>query len=170
MLHRPGIEPGPPAWQASILPLNQRCFVAETVWPQESSQLWKRKGEIMGLFLKKTYLCFTVPRFQRHTQSEFFHVDFWHDCEEPKHCSHCTRGLFRLSFPLVAFLKRERKILIERLRKYKTLKLPQWRSKRVCASPSGNRTPVSRVTGGDTYHYTNEDWLLGESENPQTQN
>ncbi len=25
-LHRPGIEPGPPAWQASILPLNQRCF------------------------------------------------------------------------------------------------------------------------------------------------
>ena len=21
----PGIEPGPPAWQASILPLNQRC-------------------------------------------------------------------------------------------------------------------------------------------------
>ena len=26
-LHRPGIEPGPPAWQASILPLNQRCTV-----------------------------------------------------------------------------------------------------------------------------------------------
>ncbi len=25
-MHRPGIEPGPPAWQASILPLNQRCF------------------------------------------------------------------------------------------------------------------------------------------------
>ncbi|XP_044904568.1 basic proline-rich protein-like [Felis catus] len=25
------------------------------------------------------------------------------------------------------------------------------------ASPSGNRTPVSRVTGGDTHHYTNED-------------
>ncbi len=24
-LHRPGIEPGPPAWQASILPLNQQC-------------------------------------------------------------------------------------------------------------------------------------------------
>ena len=28
-----------------------------------------------------------------------------------------------------------------------------------CTSPSGNRTPVSRVTGGDTYHYTNEDCL-----------
>ena len=26
-------------------------------------------------------------------------------------------------------------------------------------SASGNRTPVSRVTGGDTHHYTNEDWL-----------
>ena len=25
LVHRPGIEPGPPAWQASILPLNQRC-------------------------------------------------------------------------------------------------------------------------------------------------
>ena len=24
-VHRPGIEPGPPAWQASILPLNHRC-------------------------------------------------------------------------------------------------------------------------------------------------
>ena len=27
-------------------------------------------------------------------------------------------------------------------------------------SPSGNWTPVSRVTGGDTYHYTNEDETL----------
>ena len=27
-------------------------------------------------------------------------------------------------------------------------------------SPSGNRTLVSRVTGGDTDHYTNEDLLL----------
>ena len=26
-------------------------------------------------------------------------------------------------------------------------------------SPTGNRTPVSRVTGGDTYHYTIEDLL-----------
>ena len=25
-VHRPGIEPGPPAWQASILPLNHRCL------------------------------------------------------------------------------------------------------------------------------------------------
>ncbi len=25
-MHRPGIEPGPPTWQASILPLNHRCF------------------------------------------------------------------------------------------------------------------------------------------------
>ena len=24
-MHRPGIEPGPPAWQARILPLNHRC-------------------------------------------------------------------------------------------------------------------------------------------------
>ena len=27
-LQRPGIEPGPPAWQARILPLNQRCLLS----------------------------------------------------------------------------------------------------------------------------------------------
>ena len=27
-------------------------------------------------------------------------------------------------------------------------------------SPSGNRTPVFRVTGGDTVHYTNEDGCM----------
>ena len=31
-LHRPGIEPGPPAWQASILPLNQRCWIANVLF------------------------------------------------------------------------------------------------------------------------------------------
>ena len=29
--------------------------------------------------------------------------------------------------------------------------------KNVQSSPAGNRTPVSRVTGGDTHHYTTED-------------
>ena len=27
-------------------------------------------------------------------------------------------------------------------------------------SPAGNRTPVSRVTGGDTHHYTTEDSVI----------
>ena len=27
-LHWPGIEPGPPAWQARILPLNHQCLLA----------------------------------------------------------------------------------------------------------------------------------------------
>ena len=27
-------------------------------------------------------------------------------------------------------------------------------------SPAGNRTPVSRVTGGDTHHYTTEDVMV----------
>ena len=31
--------------------------------------------------------------------------------------------------------------------------------KRVLSSPAGNRTPVSRVTGGDTHHYTTEDLI-----------
>ena len=29
--------------------------------------------------------------------------------------------------------------------------------KKMQSSPAGNRTPVSRVTGGDTHHYTTED-------------
>ena len=29
--------------------------------------------------------------------------------------------------------------------------------KKFSSSPAGNRTPVSRVTGGDTHHYTTED-------------
>lgn len=30
LLHGPGIEPGPPAWQARILPLNHRCvFISD---------------------------------------------------------------------------------------------------------------------------------------------
>ena len=26
-MHWPGIEPGPPAWQARILPLNHQCYI-----------------------------------------------------------------------------------------------------------------------------------------------
>ncbi len=29
LVQRPGIEPGPPAWQARILPLNQRCLLVK---------------------------------------------------------------------------------------------------------------------------------------------
>ena len=39
-------------------------------------------------------------------------------------------------------------------------------NKRVMASPSGNRTPVSRVTGGDTLHYTNEDVSVSRKDSP----
>ena len=41
------------------------------------------------------------------------------------------------------------------------LPLVMRRTKKV-TSPTGNRTPVSCVTGRDTYHYTIEDWLLRE--------
>ena len=30
-LHWPGIEPGPPAWQARILPLNHQCMVVQAL-------------------------------------------------------------------------------------------------------------------------------------------
>ena len=32
MLHWPGIEPGPPAWQARILPLNHQCLFLLVFW------------------------------------------------------------------------------------------------------------------------------------------
>ena len=35
------------------------------------------------------------------------------------------------------------------------------KKKSVKSSPAGNRTPVSRVTGGDTHHYTTEDETSG---------
>ena len=40
-LHRPGIEPGPPAWQASILPLNQRCYTWKLIETPNTSKFWK---------------------------------------------------------------------------------------------------------------------------------
>ena len=48
-LHRPGIEPGPPAWQASILPLNQRCCCAQ--WPSRQEE--QQGGTICGKVLEK---------------------------------------------------------------------------------------------------------------------
>ena len=32
--------------------------------------------------------------------------------------------------------------------------------KKKISSPAGNRTRVFRVTGGDTHHYTTEEWTL----------
>ena len=41
-------------------------------------------------------------------------------------------------------------ITVRRFEEYKRIRLAKY-------SPAGNRTPVSRVTGGDTDHYTTED-------------
>ena len=44
-VHRPGIEPGPPAWQASILPLNQRCYLKLWVNVEEGLEPACERGE-----------------------------------------------------------------------------------------------------------------------------
>ena len=31
---------------------------------------------------------------------------------------------------------------------------------KMCFSPAGNRTPVARVTGGNTHHYTTEEVFI----------
>ena len=67
-------------------------------------------------------------------------------------------------YRFLMFMKNE---LISELKKtnFKTFslqgKVDIWKTcistKTVRVSPAGNRTPVSRVTGGDTHHYTTED-------------
>ena len=52
-------------------------------------------------------------------------------------------------------------------KEWSALGTTQGKSKK-CASPSGNRTPVSCVTGRDTYHYTNEDWLIETQKQAKT--
>ena len=108
MLHRPGIEPGPPAWQASILPLNQRCF-------SNSS-----------------------PRIA------------WQN--SAAHC--CFKGQGLKLGPWVEMWRDRRTSKIFQVEEQNNLKKK--------SSPAGNRTPVSRVTGGDTYHYTTEDLMRKE--------
>ena len=60
-LHRPGIEPGPPAWQARILPLNHRCWgLSPSIWDVREGvpsarvihqvfPLWRQKKEASSL-------------------------------------------------------------------------------------------------------------------------
>ena len=54
-LHRPGIEPGPPAWQASILPLNQRCLhnVSNKAGLKSKMSFLVDKGHVITECLKK---------------------------------------------------------------------------------------------------------------------
>ena len=46
VIHWPGIEPGPPAWQARILPLNHQCL-HKTVQP-EYEQNWERVVSVVA--------------------------------------------------------------------------------------------------------------------------
>lgn len=62
---------------------------------------------------------------------------------------------------LVEKVLSNRTFLLRRLRRAmnrKTLSIVNSKvTKKIYSSPAGNRTPVSRVTGGDTYHYTTEE-------------
>ena len=78
-MHRPGIEPGPPAWQASILPLNHRClrFLSWNLnWMADSSTEQLRQLSVLRRWLLLTFcllllrlwesvfvLCFAVRYF-----------------------------------------------------------------------------------------------------------
>ena len=72
-LHRPGIEPGPPAWQASILPLNQRCLHLEVEvmstysWGEKTKNLEHvfenlRKSRVLRM---QKLICFEMLTFVR---------------------------------------------------------------------------------------------------------
>lgn len=56
VLHWPGIEPGPPAWQARILPLNHQCsscvqLPAQLPWPSTAGEAGGA-AELMGITLQ----------------------------------------------------------------------------------------------------------------------
>ena len=55
-LHRPGIEPGPPAWQASILPLNHRCLL----------DIWKGLIDSNEHLGQVTFNCDNIPNAHSH--------------------------------------------------------------------------------------------------------
>ena len=82
-LHRPGIEPGPPAvcypleWQASILPLNHRCDVLrEGIFSYIFVQIWKSD------FFIKQFLC--VKKSGMFAHSLTWDLLKWHLIEEKK--------------------------------------------------------------------------------------
>ena len=51
-MQRPGIEPGPPAWQARILPLNQRCLarIPQIKYSEELNKLSSTESVMIDLY------------------------------------------------------------------------------------------------------------------------
>ncbi|RXN32457.1 proline-rich 2 [Labeo rohita] len=72
-----------------------------------------------------------------------------------------SKQLTRVRFPANAFPLAPAEIEAELLLRPPAAPKNFWTSRSAAAksraSPSGNRTPVFRVTGGDTVHYTNEE-------------
>ena len=58
-MHRPGIEPGPPAWQASILPLNHRCLnlTRAASFPAQTPQPPCHDYHVTGILGEKARFC-----------------------------------------------------------------------------------------------------------------
>uniref|UniRef100_A0A0M3I1F6 Uncharacterized protein n=1 Tax=Ascaris lumbricoides TaxID=6252 RepID=A0A0M3I1F6_ASCLU len=72
MLRRPGIGPGPPAWQASILPLNhRRWFRSEVVFPNGCEAL---KASV--IVLRRPGIGPGPPSWQTTGQSTWF-INRW---------------------------------------------------------------------------------------------
>ena len=61
-MHWPGIEPGPPAWQARILPLNHQCYTFMQVWFQKKKPTCVYTvvcvcTKVVGLLVYQGYMC-----------------------------------------------------------------------------------------------------------------
>ena len=60
LLHWPGIEPGPPAWQARILPLNHQCLKDCKKWDKISVRVrwvWGTVGYPYTVMIQKVKKC-----------------------------------------------------------------------------------------------------------------
>ena len=65
-MHRPGIEPGPPTWQASILPLNHRCLslrIISQIWLLNSATIASPILNIHNETTSNLIVLFTVSTF-----------------------------------------------------------------------------------------------------------
>ena len=57
-MHWPGIEPGPPAWQARILPLNHHCFVEYLVMIKQQYLKFGGLLYLLTIILTKSFTIF----------------------------------------------------------------------------------------------------------------
>ena len=101
---------------------------------------------IKNIFIRTLRLRF-APKFKK-----MYGLKLEHPQAQPNCTCSCMKKRVYCRLKLLPF-----KIDKNEVRKRKRKNNVSLKKKKNCYSPAGNRTPVSRVTGGDTHHYTTEE-------------